>query len=456
MIRQDFDEKAIAQAVQAALLRLGVATSAELQRATGKSQASMSRALAELAPQVVAIGRARARRYILPQPILGRSGEQPLFVTVASGHSTRWGTLFHLEGQRVHVASIDNGYQLTTQGALPWFLEPLRPQGFLGRLRGLSMGFGDANPESWTLDQVLYTLLSHEHDNPGAFTLGDERGELLPEAPVDPVARGRYYDEIARDITKAPRAGSSAGGEQPKFLAHINLPSGYERLIVKFSPPRGTPFGERWHDLLHTEHLAGAVLRAHGFAAATTHILQSERHTYLESVRFDRVGAFGKRHVVPLGAIHRAWVAGPQQHWAVTANSLSARGYLSTDDAAKIATIREFGRLIGNTDMHFGNLSLLVHDLQKLSSPRFQLAPIYDMLSMAYKPGEFRDDLGYAQLPEPRPPLGDAGEWEQALKMAREFWMSLADSPAVSAGMRAVAGSNLKTVETCISSKTAK
>ena len=456
MIQSGIDKNANARAVLAELSRLGVASSVELQRATGKSQASISRALADLVPHVTAIGRARARRYVLPRPILGQSGEQPLFVTDASGHSRRWGTLFHLDGQRVHVASTDNGDQLSTQGELPWFLEPLRPQGFLGRLRGLSMGFGDANPESWTLDQVLYTLLAHEHDSPGAITLGDERGELLPEAPVDPLARGRYYDEIARDITKAPRAGSSAGGEQPKFLAHVDLLCGYERLIVKFSPPRGTPFGERWHDLLHTEHLAGAILRAHGLPAATTRILQSERHTYLESVRFDRVGAFGKRHVVSLGAIHRAWVAGPQQHWAVTAHSLSARGYLSADDAAKIATIREFGRLIGNTDMHFGNLSLLVDDLQKLASPRFQLAPVYDMLSMAYKPGEFRDDLGYTPLPALHPPIGDAGEWGQALKMVREFWTSLADSQAVSAGMRAVASLNLKTVETHIRSEVAK
>ncbi len=456
MNRLMHDKNASAQSVRSELLRLGVATSAELQRATGKSQASISRALADLAPHVAAIGRARATRYVLPQPILGQSGEQALFVTDGSGHSTRWGTLFHLDGQRVHIASLDNSYQLTALGELPWFLEPLRPQGFLGRLRGLSMGFGDSNPDSWTLDQVLYTLLAHGQDSPGAFTLGDERGELLPEASANPSTRARNYDEIARDITKAPRAGSSAGGEQPKFLANVDVPSGYERLIVKFSPPRGTPFGERWHDLLHTEHLAGAVLRAHGLPAAATRILQSERHTYLESVRFDRVSAFGKRHVVSLGAIHRAWVGGPQQHWAATANSLGARGYLAADDVVKIATIREFGRLIGNTDMHFGNLSLLVDDLQKLSSPRFQLAPVYDMLSMAYKPGEFRDDLGYTALPAQRPSLGDTGEWMRALQMAQEFWTFLADLPAVSAGMRAVASANLETVTVSLRGATAK
>lgn len=207
---------------------------------------------------------------------------------------------------------------------------------------------------------------------------------------------------------------------------------------------------------MHTEHIARVVLQAHGFATATTRILQSDRHTYLESVRFDRVGVAGKRLVVSLGAIHRAWVAGPQQHWAATAKSLSAGGYLSADDAARVSTIREFGRLIGSTDMHFGNLSLLVDDLQSLSSPQFKLAPIYDMLSMAYKPGDFRDHIGYTPLPAQRPPLGDSGEWRLALTMARDFWASFVDSQLVSSGMRDVASFNLKTVEVCIRGEAAK
>ena len=49
-------------------------------------------------------------------------------------------------------------------------------------------------------------------------------------------------------------AGSSAGGEQSKFTCHVDD----DPVIVKFSPLRATPFGERWYDLLQLEHLAGA------------------------------------------------------------------------------------------------------------------------------------------------------------------------------------------------------
>lgn len=442
--------------VRALLRARGLLTSAQLQQATGKSQATISRALVALEPDVVPIGKARSTRYALPKSIMDFSGEQALYLTDASGASTRWGTLYFLDDDRAHVVAANGSISVTSRADLPWFLAPLRPQGFLGRLRGQSLGFADSNPDNWTLEQVLFVLIAHEHDHPGAFSLGQESGELMPIAPLDVAERAKHYDDLAQNVNQTLPAGSSAGGEQPKFLAHIDAPTGYERLIVKFSPPRGTPFGERWHDLLHTELIAAQVLQAHGFAVATARIVLSERRTYLESVRFDRVRAGGKRHVVSLAAIHRAFVAGAQQNWAATADSLAARGHLSADDAAKIATLREFGRLIGNTDMHFGNLSLLVDDLQKLSSPQFQLAPVYDMLSMAYKPGEFQDDLGYTPLPAQRPPPGDAGEWGRALKMAREFWTSLANLDAVSAGMRAVASSNLKTVETHIRNEVAK
>ena len=72
------------------------------------------------------------------------------------------------------------------------------------------------------------------------------------------------YDELTRNIDKRLPAGSSAGGEQPKFTSTVPVdgnPLHDAHCIVKFTPPRGTPFGERWHDLLQLEHLANEVLR---------------------------------------------------------------------------------------------------------------------------------------------------------------------------------------------------
>ena len=432
----------LAAILQALLTQHGILSNAELQNATGKSPATLSRALKLLLPQVQALGKARNTRYGLVREIMGRAAQQPIYLTDETGTSNAWGRLTFVEGERLHVQTPD--LTTTTQGDLPWFLEAMRPQGFLGRLRGQAIGFADANPDKWSLEQTLYAILAFEHDEPGALTFGPEMGEWLPEAPLDVVQRAQHYDRLANNVTQTLPAGSSAGGEQPKFLVHIDAPTGYERLIVKFTPPRGTPFGERWHDLLHTEFIALQTLQKHGFSTATARIVQSDQRTYLESARFDRNGMFGKRHIVPLAPIHKAFVGGSRQNWAASCDKLAELGHLPRQDAQTVHVLLYFGRLIGNTDMHFGNLSLAVTDMARLANPKFSLAPCYDMLTMAYKPSEFKDELGYSALEVPRQHLGMHAPWQQALEMAKAFWQTLSDTEAVSADLRRVALNQLK------------
>lgn len=432
----------LAAVLQALLAQRGILSNAELQTATGKSAATLSRALKQLLPQVQALGNARNTRYGLVREIMGRAAQQPMYLTDESGISSLWGRLTFVEGQRLHVQTPD--INTTTQGDLPWFLEAMRPQGFLGRLRGQAIGFADANPENWSLEQTLYAILAFEHDGPGALTLGQETGEFLPEAPLDSEQRTLHYDRLASNVTQTLPAGSSAGGEQPKFLVHLDAPTDYECLVVKFTPPRGTLFGERWHDLLHTEFIALQTLEKHGFKTAKTRIVQSSQRTYLESVRFDRIGLNGKRHVVPLAPIHKAFVGGSRQNWATSCDKLAELDHLPRQEAQTVHVLLYFGRLIGNTDMHFGNLSLAVNDMARLATPKFSLAPCYDMLTMAYKPGEFRGDLSYDPLEVPRKPLGADTQWQQALTMAKEFWETLGDTEAVSVDLRRAAINQLK------------
>lgn len=432
----------LAAVLQALLAQRGILSNAELQSATGKSAATLSRALKQLLPQVQALGNARNTRYGLVREIMGRAAQQPIFLTDEDGYSRQWGRLTFVDGDRLHVQTPD--LTTLTQGDLPWFLEAMRPQGFLGRLRGQSIGFADANPDNWSLEQTLYAILAFEHDGPGALTLGQETAELPPEAPLDLEQRARHYDKLAANVTQTLPAASSAGGEQPKFLVPLDAPTGYERLVVKFTPPRGTPFGERWHDLLHTEFIALETLRKHGFSTATTRIVQSSQRTYLESVRFDRIRLNGKRHIVPLAPIHKAFVGGSRHNWAASCDKLAELGHLPRQDAQTVHVLLYFGRLIGNTDMHFGNLSLAVTDMARLANPKFSLAPCYDMLTMAYKPSEFKDELGYTQLEVPRQPLGADAPWQQALMMVKEFWETLGNTEAVSADLRRVAMNQLK------------
>ena len=259
----------------ATLTERGLATSVELQQLTGKSQPTVSRALRGLSKQLVTLGQGKRTRYGLPQAIRDLPAQQPLWWTDAQGRITRFGTLTLLAGGRVHVAA--EGIDVLSRGQLPWFLAPLRLQGFLGREWALRLGL-DSSPERWGLEQVLYAALRID-DHPGAISIGDIKGEPVPEAPADIGQRAAHYDTLAADVTATLPAGSSAGGEQSKFLSA--LASG-ERVLVKFSPPRGTPFGERWHDLLHAEWLALYVLAEHGFDVAPARVIASATRTYFE------------------------------------------------------------------------------------------------------------------------------------------------------------------------------
>lgn len=436
------------------LAQRGLATSNELQALTGMSQPTVSRALAGLSAQgVVTLGRGRATRYGLCRPILGvRSGQQAVWRYGMHGNMERWGTLTWLAGEQIHVQA--QGMEWLVKGELPWFLAPLRMEGFLGRLQArrshVSTLVGD-DPSRWGVEQQLYVATSQVHDAPGAMTLGSPEGPgAIEPAPTDDAARSLHYDRIAANVADHLPAGSSAAGEQAKFLvnrrtAGAGQTAEWEWLLVKFTPPRGTPFGERWNDLLHAEALALATLADAGEPVARARVLSSGRRTYLESVRFDRIGGHGRRHAVPLWAVHKAFVNGPSnERWTGTCDELERQKRLSAEDAQRVRLWRLFGNLIGNNDMHAGNLSLWADDPR---SGRFTLAPCYDMLPMAYKPEPVREDFGPTPLTFSRPPVFDTQAWTQARALALRFWHQLGQHEGCSAEWRAVASENARRID---------
>jgi hypothetical protein len=427
----DSADSALETALLAALRAIGPASSAQLQRATAKSQPTVSRALRGLGGQVVSLGQGKATRYGLLASIRGQAGQQPLWWTNQSGAIERWGLLSFLAGDILHVSA--PGIDVTTRGQLPWFLTPLKAQGFLGREWALRLGL-DHDPEHWPLEQTLFAALRID-DPTGAVSMGERMGEHVPEAPVNVAARAAHYDRLATDVTATLPAGSSAGGEQAKFLT--GLASG-ERVLVKFSPPRGTPFGERWHDLLHAEALALQVLGEHGVSVAQTRVIESRARTYLESLRFDRIGphGLGRRHVVTIDAVHDAFVTGTRQNWAATCYALVLQRRMSALDASAVRALFDFGHLIANTDMHFGNLSLWADDP---ANPQFTLAPLYDMLPMRWRTDGFHGLQDYAPF-EPRrnPAAADDGA-TSARSVAHAFWQRASQHASLSAALRTAA-----------------
>ena len=334
---------------------------------------------------------------------------------------------------------------LSPPGQLPWFLQNLRPQGFLGRqLTRLRPDF-PADPDTWRTEQVLYMAINHAGNPPGALHLGETAGRFLPMVPRGTAQQAAHFDALARAVTQILPAASSAGGEQPKFLTEVDTPDGrHQHLIVKFSPPRGTPFGERWHDLLHLEHLALSVLSDHGVAVATAHIVESGERTYLASERFDRVGLAGKRHVVAAAAVHDTFVAAPRQHWVATCDALAAQKRLTQAHVETVASSYLFGQYVGNTDMHFGNLSFFVDDVLR---PALMPTPVYDMLPMLWRPGVHGGELDTATLQPQAQPAGYAALACEVRAWAITYWERAASLPALSATLRAASGANAQQLQ---------
>lgn len=408
-------------ALRQALAKQGVATAAQLQAAVGRSQPTVSRLLAALGGDLLVLGQGRGTRYALAEPFSGMPARLPLHWVHTDGRIEPWGSVAVATGQRVHLEG--PGMDLLTQGQLPWLLAPLRAEGFLGRMLAQRMALQglDRQPERWSVAQQLFAA-SVQPDAPGALVVGEPHTSALPSWRT-----ATDLDALAADVAATLPAGSSAGGAQAKFLARRH--DGQD-VLVKFSPPRGTPFGERWHDLLHAEALALQVLQTHGVPVAQSTVIETPMRTYLISERFDRLPAAGsqrfegRRHVVPLHAVHDAFVSGPRQHWAATAQALVRQRRLPIEAAAQVDALLRFGRLIGNSDMHFGNLSLWVEP-GSVAAGRFTLAPVYDMLPMRWRPDLQAGTLDLwpfspepVDLQSPARPVAQAF-WNQAAVHAR-------------------------------------
>ncbi len=401
------------------------------------SQPTASRLLKQIEDEIIVCGQGKRTQYALAQPIGQAAAQQLISLVDESGFAKRIGTLSLLAHSQMYVEAegFSEIFQANAQALLPWYLSPLRAQGFLGRLLAQQLApLGvPANPETWDAQFALIAALN-THDAPGALLLGNETAPTQRTPTCIPTENpGPVLDALAATGALTLPAGSSAAGEQPKLLA---LNSQLEPVLVKFSPPMGTPYGERWHDLLCAEALCCQVLQRYGFAVAHNHVEPSSYRTYLLSKRFDRTATHGRRHIVSMGAAHQGFVKGSYVNWAATADALVRQGRLNPLDADKLHTLLQFGRLIGNTDMHNGNAGLFVAgaSLKEIAQGSFSLAPVYDMLPMRWKP-----DLMLG-APEYAPFEVDISRADACTRAAaHEFWQLLSTHPLVSQALQNVA-----------------
>lgn len=438
---------ALSQQVLVALRRQGsVLTSAELQAILSVSQPTVSRTLSALiqSGQVLKVGAARSQRYVLARHVRGVGREVRVMRIDARGRPAPFARMVPLEGGAYWVDEAD-GISAKHDG-LPWFLDDMRPQGFMGR------SFAHAHPElqlgsdprHWSDDDVLRALTLFGDDLPGNLILGEAaftRFHTLPER-ASCVSSAADYPRLADQAMQGTHPGSSAGGEQPKFCT---ITAG-RPVLVKFSPAGTSAVDQRTRDLLVCEHLALQTLADVGLPAARTQIFNGAGRVFLESERFDRVpAATGKTgepgHVGRIGMVslqvYDAEYVGEMDNWAATANRMAMRKLLNPADAQTLRLLEAYGQLIANTDRHYGNISLLIQD------DDWVLSPTYDMLPMLYAPvaGELvaRD---FAARPL-HPTAATLPEWQQARALAATFWQTAALDARVSDGFRQIAAQNL-------------
>lgn len=442
--------------IREALRRDGPESASALARRLGVSTPTVTRALSKLGDAIVTIGKGRSSRCALYRDVRDLGHVWPLYRIDRDGQPELLGRIEALHGRYRWRLVPEHPLPLFMRDEfaeglyedLPWFLQALRPQGYLGRelVRGFAKVIGA--PEDitqWQAEDVLANLVVYGMNLPGDLILSKNisviglMNKAVQLSSLSIRHRTNAFVALAELTDIDPSPASSAAGERPKFietLTHEN--NTLEPVIVKFAPlVQGNPTAQRWADLLICEEIALRSLAAHGVAAAHSEILDTGDWRFLQSTRFDRTPQGGRIGVFALDALDMAYVGSDQRDWLAGAEPLHEQGMIDADDLERVRLLHAFGRLIGNNDMHHGNLSFYAEPQHAV----LRLAPLYDMLPMHYRPavsGLVRETP--FDLPPPDPHHGSI--WTQAAALAEGFWAIAARDPRLSEAFAAVCANN--------------
>ncbi|HSI57629.1 MAG TPA: type II toxin-antitoxin system HipA family toxin YjjJ [Ideonella sp.] len=443
------------------LRRLGPTSAPALAQALGVSAATALRMLKQHAPQVLAVGEARRRRYAARRGLRGDLSDLPVYAIDPQGRARSTGSLALVapEGSWLPLDPAVWPLPEPVHGGwwpgLPYPLADMRPQGYMGRQFARQHHAAlqlPPDPREWSDDQVLLALTQAGSDTPGDLVVGVvaferwQAGTLGAEQPLTEDALGPAYLALAEQAMAGGAPGSSAAGEFPKFTARRALEGARTpHVIVKFSGADGSPTVQRWADLLVCEHIALQTLSdVLAMPVAASRIVQHGGRTFLESERFDRHGDFGRSPLVSLGTLDAALLGAGTAQWPLLARRLAqpaplGPALLSEEQVAQVDTLWWYGRLIANSDMHTGNLSFR-------PQRTLALAPVYDMLPMLYAPaagGEVVHPPFVPALPLPE----QAAAWRGAARAAVAFWRRAGADGRVGAAFRATCLGNAERVE---------
>lgn len=432
----------------------GAVRSRDVQDHFDVSQPTASRALKDLSARgvVVPMGATNNQVYVAHEPRPGVISPVPIIRVDETGTVHSFGELVPTTSDQFWFSPAKGPGAM--HGGLPWFITDMRPQGFMGRAFVRQHPNLSLPPQlrHWTENHALTAMTTVGADLPGNLVLGapaiDAFMQLQGTQNYRKADSPADYPALADAAINGEHHGSSAGGEQPKFGV---MREGVHRL-VKFSPGDDSATSQRMRDLLVCEHISCVVLEgALGMRVARSSIHNEAGmrmagsptphagaglpgRTFLDVERFDRTPN-GRIGMVSLESFDSEFV-GLLGDWATTAKALAQRGHISAEDARRMALLEAFGRLIANTDRHFGNISLL------RESGRWVLAPVYDMLPMAYYP--VNNELPNRDF-DPARQVATANTheiWALARELAATFWGRVSDDPRISTAFRAIAAAH--------------
>ncbi len=415
-------------------LEKGPATSKEIQIATGLNQSAVARQLRSMGKSVIRLPNGRSPRYATTCSAFGGNDKLPLSIVDAHGNTVLAADIRPLTHGGFFVEPATGMPPLLLGESkdglyddLPYFLLDLAPQGFLGRQIAEVMAAQSddfpTDPRRWNTNHIGRYLVSNGDDLSGNCKFGEQALLRVRRKPA--IVSDNDYPELANNVMSGIIPSSSAGGEQPKFTAFSSNSSSH--VIVKFSPQGDNEIARRWRDILITEYHATEAIHNKDFPAAETRLFEMDGRLFLESQRFDRSGEYGRMSMTSLQSID-AEFTGLGSGWPQVFDALHKKGLVSWQHVYDAECLWCFGRLINNTDMHLGNLSLAIE------GSVFRLLPLYDMCSMGFAPKSSGEVPPYHFVPtEPKRVNIDEEIFKLIKTMAHDFWERVASDERISA-----------------------
>lgn len=429
-----------------ALLSVQVRSPRELTSSLDISQPTLSRLVKSLSSEIVVLGKGRATRYGLPRRIHQHTSHFPIYIIDSRGDAHLYGTLTALAGGSYWWDAVQGGQEFYS--GLPWFLLDHCLSGFaarslartLSRTAPLSRRLAD-----WNDDDQLFAAGRWGDDRAGNLLIGEDSlarylagtADEKPYIEID--SELRNYRRLAQSTLDGNLHGSHLAGEQPKFTACVNDQGTPCHMLIKFSPAIASQEARRYADLLVCEHLALEAIRMAGYSTARSRLLTAGQQVFLCLKRFDRRGLRGRLPALSLRAA-QARLDGPCDNWIDASRRLETAGQINARDARKMRWLALFSDLIGNSNQHFGNITLIPHQ-----DNRFIMAPIYGTRPTLYEPlcGETP-----RRLFTPPPLRSDVADLLPATRRAAIFfWKSAAVDKRISSKFRQVCFENCELLQ---------